>query len=260
MSALDRFLDVMHINDSDDEDDYFDDDDYAEDIDSVPSRRLIRRLDEADDDFDERPGRFGRAASRRSSGQKIARPAAFQKGRASGGESAAQQADPDDSGSAKKKGGLFSSSFRRKPKTAEREESAGEEDDSSLYEDSGRSERRSYSSKVSAFRPRREEEDSQTNNFSVCVIRPRSMEDALEIAKTLMKDRVVILNLEGLDLDVSQRVFDFASGACCALQGKLDKISNYIFVLIPQDIDISGEFQEILTGTFDDDLDDEEDY
>ena len=92
------------------------------------------------------------------------------------------------------------------------------------------------------------------------MIRPRSMEDALEIAKTLQKDSVVILNLEGLDLDESQRIFDFASGACCALMGKLDKISNYIFVLTPKDIDISGEFQEILTGAFDDDLDDEEEY
>jgi cell division inhibitor SepF len=93
------------------------------------------------------------------------------------------------------------------------------------------------------------------------VIRPKSMEDALEIAKTLVARCVVILNLEGLDLDVSQRLFDFASGCTCALQGRLDKISNYIFVLTPKDIQITGEFQEILTGTFDpDDLGDDEDF
>ena len=93
------------------------------------------------------------------------------------------------------------------------------------------------------------------------MIRPKSMEDALEIARTLVSNCVVILNLEGLDLDVSQRLFDFASGSCCALQGRLDKISNYIFVLTPRGINISGEFQEIITGTFDaDDVSDEEDY
>ena len=119
------------------------------------------------------------------------------------------------------------------------------------------------SPKVSAFRPRRTEpeEEEETNNYSVCVIRPKSMEDALEIARTLVSNCVVILNLEGLDLDVSQRLFDFASGSCCALQGRLDKISNYIFVLTPRGINISGEFQEIITGTFDaDDVSDEEDY
>ena len=95
----------------------------------------------------------------------------------------------------------------------------------------------------------------ETNNFSVCVIRPKSMEDALQIAQMLIAHCTIILNLEGLDLDVSQRIFDFASGACCASRGQLDKISNYIFVLTPHDVDITGEFQQILTGTFDPDLD-----
>ncbi len=115
----------------------------------------------------------------------------------------------------------------------------------------------SASPKVSAFRPRRSssEPEPERNNFSVCVIRPKSMEDALQIAQMLLAHCTVILNLEGLDLDVSQRVFDFASGACCASRGQLDKISNYIFVLTPHDVDITGEFQKILTGTFDPNLD-----
>jgi cell division inhibitor SepF len=112
------------------------------------------------------------------------------------------------------------------------------------------------SPKVSAFRPRRAMEDNvERNNFSVCVIRPKSMEDALQIAQMLIAHCTVILNLEGLALDVSQRIFDFASGACCASRGRLDKISNYIFVLTPHDVDITGEFQQILTGTFDPNLD-----
>ena len=115
---------------------------------------------------------------------------------------------------------------------------------------------RERESKVSAFRPRRvQEEPEQSNNFSVCVIRPKSMEDALQIAQMLIAKCTIILNLEGLDLDVSQRIFDFASGACCAVRGRLDKISNYIFVLTPHNVDITGEFQEILTGAFDPDLD-----
>ena len=108
-------------------------------------------------------------------------------------------------------------------------------------------------SKVSAFRPRKAvmDDDIERNNFSVCVIRPKSMEDALQIAQMLIAHCTVILNLEGLDLSISQRIFDFASGACCASRGSLDKISNYIFVLTPHDVDITGEFQKILTGTFD---------
>ena len=124
------------------------------------------------------------------------------------------------------------------------------------------------SSKVSNFPMRANvddisEEEEQTNNFAVCVIRPKTMEDALEIARTLVSNCTVILNLEGLELDVSQRIFDFASGACCAVQGNLDKISNYIFVLTPEGVRITGEFQKILIGAFDPDVDlglDRDDY
>ena len=122
--------------------------------------------------------------------------------------------------------------------------------------DQGTSSGGGVSTKVSAFRPRKAaEEYVERNNFSVCVIRPKSMEDALQIAQMLIAHCTVILNLEGLALDVSQRIFDFASGACCASRGRLDKISNYIFVLTPHDVDITGEFQQILTGTFDPNLD-----
>ncbi len=139
------------------------------------------------------------------------------------------------------------------------EEDVEEKNRSSAYTAAPtRSSRRSKSSgsgKVSAFRPKRSSENVEKNNFSVCVIRPKSMEDALQIAQMLIAHCTVILNLEGVDLEISQRIFDFASGACCAIRGQLDKISNYIFVLTPHDVDITGEFQKILVGTFDPDLD-----
>ena len=58
---------------------------------------------------------------------------------------------------------------------------------------------RARSPKVSTFRPRKAvQEDEETNNYSVCVIRPKSMEDALEIAKTLVARCVVIRTWRGL--------------------------------------------------------------
>ena len=42
--------------------------------------------------------------------------------------------------------------------------------------------------------------------MEVCVIKPSSVEDAREITETLLSGRTVILNLEGLDLEVAQRI------------------------------------------------------
>lgn len=87
--------------------------------------------------------------------------------------------------------------------------------------------------------------------MEVCVIKPTSIEDAREITETLLANRTVVLNLEGLDVDIAQRIIDFTSGSCYAINGNLQKISHYIFIITPAIVDISGDFQEILSGSFD---------
>ena len=87
--------------------------------------------------------------------------------------------------------------------------------------------------------------------MEVCVIKPTTVEDAREITETLLANRTVVLNLEGLDVDIAQRIIDFTSGSCFAIKGNLQKISHYIFIITPPSVDISGDFQEIITGSFD---------
>ncbi len=87
--------------------------------------------------------------------------------------------------------------------------------------------------------------------MEVCVIKPTTVEDAREITETLLANRTVVLNLEGLDVDIAQRIIDFTSGSCFAMSGNLQKISHYIFIITPASVDISGDFQELLSGAFD---------
>lgn len=90
------------------------------------------------------------------------------------------------------------------------------------------------------------------SGMEVCVIKPTSVEDAREITETLLANRTVVLNLEGLDVDIAQRIIDFTSGSCFAISGNLQKISHYIFIITPASVDISGDFQDILnSGSFD---------
>lgn len=85
--------------------------------------------------------------------------------------------------------------------------------------------------------------------MEVCVIKPTTVEEAREITETLLSDRTVVLNLEGLDVDLAQRIIDFTSGSCYAIQGSLQKISHYIFIITPASVDISGDFQDIIAGS-----------
>ena len=88
------------------------------------------------------------------------------------------------------------------------------------------------------------------NGMEVCVIKPTSFDESREITETLLANRTVVLNVEGLDVDIAQRIIDFASGSCFAINGNLQKISNYIFIITPESVDISGDFQSIM-DTFD---------
>lgn len=98
--------------------------------------------------------------------------------------------------------------------------------------------------------PIRQQKKVIGSGMEVCVIKPTSVEDAREITETLLANRTVVLNMEGLDVDIAQRIIDFTSGSCFAISGNLQKISHYIFIITPASVDISGDFQEILSGSF----------
>ncbi|MCR5510269.1 MAG: cell division protein SepF [Lachnospiraceae bacterium] len=89
------------------------------------------------------------------------------------------------------------------------------------------------------------------NGMEVVVVKPTMFEDAREITETLLANRTVVLNLEGLDVGIAQRIIDFASGSCFAMSGNLQKISHYIFLITPPSVDISGDFQDLISGTLD---------
>lgn len=109
---------------------------------------------------------------------------------------------------------------------------------------------RKQATKVTQMRQPMNSRKMQGNGMEVCVIKPTSVEDAREITETLLANRTVVLNLEGIDMDIAQRIIDFTSGSCFAINGNLQKISHYIFIITPASVDISGDFQEILNGSF----------
>lgn len=105
---------------------------------------------------------------------------------------------------------------------------------------------RSTSKSTPKLTPIRGGKKSAGNNMEVCVIKPTSVDDAREITETLLDNRTVVLNVEGLDVDIAQRIIDFSSGSCFAISGNLQKISNYIFIITPPNVDISGDFLNLM--------------
>ena len=192
MSVLDKFLNVMKLNDDDYDDvDYLDEAEDADLDDPRPRRRILRERDE-DDFMDDGDDLISSSSSQRSVNSA-----------ASAKNTKARQSAVKTRGAAK----------------------------------------------VTSIRASRRR--AEGSGMEVCVIRPHSMEDCHEITDTLLAGCTVILNVEGLEMELAQRIVDFASGSTYALDGNLQAISNYIIVLTPAMVDLSGDFQEILSGAFD---------
>lgn len=120
------------------------------------------------------------------------------------------------------------------------------------FEKSDSSYKNTYNKSSSKITPIKQSSSyGKSSGMGVCVIKPTSIDDGREICETLLDNRTVILNLEGLQLDIAQRIIDFTSGATFAMKGNLQKISNFIFLVTPENVDISGDLQDLLGNSFD---------
>ena len=84
----------------------------------------------------------------------------------------------------------------------------------------------------------------------VCILKPKSYNDSVDISDALINGRAVVLNLENLTSDVAQIIVDFVTGACVVLDGSFKSISNHVFVITPNNIDIDGGMEDLLLNNF----------
>lgn len=83
-----------------------------------------------------------------------------------------------------------------------------------------------------------------TPQSEVVVIEPRSFDEALDIVEELRCRRSVLLNLQYLDSEQSQRVVDFLSGATHALDGHQQRVGQGVFIFAPNNFTINAESNE----------------
>ena len=85
-----------------------------------------------------------------------------------------------------------------------------------------------------------------TTQLKVVVVQPVTFEDSKEIADHLKTKKPIVVNLENIDRDVAKQIIDFLSGAVYALDGNIQRISNGIFLIVPYNMGIMGDFKDEL--------------
>ena len=75
----------------------------------------------------------------------------------------------------------------------------------------------------------------------VHLVIPKSFNDAQQVADKFKDSIPVVLNLQGVENDLSKRLIDFASGLTYALDGGMQRIADKVFMLTPRNVQISAE-------------------
>lgn len=72
-------------------------------------------------------------------------------------------------------------------------------------------------------------------------IHPRSYNDAKAIGTAFRDGIPVIMNLSAMDEANSKRLVDFSAGLIFGLRGSIEKVTNNVFLLTPENIEVSTE-------------------
>jgi cell division inhibitor SepF len=83
--------------------------------------------------------------------------------------------------------------------------------------------------------------NGRSSDVRVHLVVPKSFNDAQQVADKFKDSIPVILNLQGVDVDLSKRLIDFASGLTYALDGGMQRIADKVFMLTPRNVEISAE-------------------
>lgn len=85
----------------------------------------------------------------------------------------------------------------------------------------------------------------QAEMNEILTVHPRQYRDAQVIAESFREGVPVIINLSQMSDGDARRLIDFASGLSQGLHGKIERVTNKVFLLSPAHVVVSGEAGEV---------------
>lgn len=70
---------------------------------------------------------------------------------------------------------------------------------------------------------------------------PQSFNDARQIGEEFRLGHAILMNVSDIDEVNKRRLVDYASGLVHGLEGKIEKISNSVFLISPKNVDVKDD-------------------
>lgn len=81
----------------------------------------------------------------------------------------------------------------------------------------------------------------QSDMNEILTVHPKQYKDAQVIAENFREGIPVIINLSQMSEPDARRLIDFASGLSQGLYGKIERVTNKVFLLSPAHVAVSGD-------------------
>ena len=83
-----------------------------------------------------------------------------------------------------------------------------------------------------------------SQSIKMVILKPSDYNESFDVCDLLRERKSIIINLESVNKDIGRRFIDTVSGAVRVLDGNMEKISNSIFLIAPNNYDISNDTEE----------------
>ncbi|HHW57653.1 MAG TPA: cell division protein SepF [Clostridia bacterium] len=88
------------------------------------------------------------------------------------------------------------------------------------------------------------------SQIKVLILKPEKFEQVMNICDELKAKKPIIIDLQKMEKNEAQRAVDFLSGAAYALNGEIKKVSGYIFLVTPENFDITGDIKDEVNSLY----------
>ena len=91
------------------------------------------------------------------------------------------------------------------------------------------------------LRPNPAMREEEPAGYRITTLHPRTYNEARTIGEHFREGTPVIINLTEMDDTDAKRLVDFAAGLIFGLRGSIERVTNKVFLLSPQNIEVTAE-------------------
>ncbi len=90
-------------------------------------------------------------------------------------------------------------------------------------------------------RPRQQVSETEEPAYRITTLHPRTYNEARTIGEHFREGVPVIMNLTEMDDADAKRLVDFAAGLSFGLRGRIERVTNKVFLLSPANVEVTAE-------------------